>query len=142
METNNSNKENNQVPSISESELKLPDEQFGEQSPVPAPKSHFNPLLFGLLIALLVIMSLVVIWGEQLINLVLPPENTEPATITETEEVPPETAGTQQDLSDIESELNEMDFSTIDNELDAIGTQLETEASSSASIETTTEWWV
>ena len=136
MEQNNNNPENNQVPNIPESEMKMPEEQFGQNAPVAESKHVFNPLLFGLLIILLVILALVVIWGEQLVELVWPTE-IDNSTPTPIEEPAPQNDSAANELQSIEAELNEVDFTDIENDLDAIEAEIEAEASAGASTTTT-----
>lgn len=135
MEINNPNP-NKEAPLIPESEMKLPEEQVGGIAPPPAPSSHlFNPILFGLLIVLLVILGVVIIWGEQLLNMVLPPENYEMPIEPVTTEQPEESSATE--LQATEAELNQMNFEDMDAELDAIEASMDAELEAGATTSNT-----
>ncbi len=62
-----------QAPFIPESEMKLPEESVVGTAVAPESSRHlFNPLLIALLVLLLAALAVVIIWGEDLIELVLP----------------------------------------------------------------------
>ena len=128
MENNNTN---NQVPSIPESEMKLPEEQFGEAAPAAEPKtsSAWTIALFLLLVVLLAALAVVVIWGEELIDMVLPAETVE---ITPMPETPNNDAAAAAPIENIEAELNEIDFTEMESELDAIEAEIEAGATATS----------
>ncbi len=119
------NNPNNQVPTIPESEMKLPEEQYQETSVEPAAKkSGWTVVLLVLVVLLLGAMAAVIFWGEELINMVLPPEEVEmPAPI----EPPVQTEA--ENVETIEAELEDMDFTEMEAELNDIEAEIEAEAS-------------
>ncbi len=121
----------NEAPLIPESEMKLPEESVNGVPQKPVPKSHlFNPLLIALLVVLLVILAAVIIWGEELIGMVWPQEAVELQPLSEEEASNNEV----NELEQWESEINEIDLSTVEAEMTSIeaGIEAETTASSTA----------
>lgn len=119
------NNPNNQVPTIPESEMKLPEEQYQETNLEPAgKKSAWTVVLLVLVVVLLAAMTAVIVWGEELVNLILPPEEVEmPAPMEE----PAETE--EENIENIEAELEDIDFTEMEAELDDIEAEIEAEAS-------------
>jgi flagellar basal body-associated protein FliL len=119
------NNPNNQIPSIPESEMKLPEEQYQETNMEPAAKkSPWTVVLLVLIVLLLGAMAAVIVWGEELVNLILPPEQIEmPAPIEE------RVVTEEENVEDIETELEDMDFTDMEAELNEIEAEIEAEAS-------------
>lgn len=121
-----------QAPVIPESELKLPEESLNGavQSPVTSARI-VNPLLIVLLVVLLAVLAVVVIWGEQIIDIVMP------ATVSDTtmEMMPPteEQATTsvetnaEMEVVEMEAELNDSELEEFDAEMEAIEAEIEAE---------------
>lgn len=115
------------APEIPESEMKMPEDQFGNQ---PAPESTskyvINPLFVVALILLLTILAIVIIWGEELVAMFLP------ETTVELEPLPE--AGSfeavETELNDTENQLNEIDISATEANLNAIEAEMEAELES------------
>lgn len=116
------------APEIPESEMKLPEEQFGQQNQTISSSHHFNPLLIILLVILLVVLGVVVIWGEQLVKLIFMEPTIEQTPINEdaTETV------TESDISRLENELDEVDSLDFESELDAIDAELDADLSTTS----------
>ncbi|MEX0913257.1 MAG: hypothetical protein WDZ56_01865 [Candidatus Paceibacterota bacterium] len=113
-----------QAPEIPESEMKLPEEQFGNQPLAEkAPKHYVNPLLIVGVILLLTALAIVVIWGEELIGMFLPDSTVQLEPLPEAEEV----NATETELEEMERELEEMDMSSFEEELDTIEAEMEAE---------------
>lgn len=113
-----------QAPEISESEMKMPEDQFGDkQVSEPAPGNAVNPLFIVALILLLTILAVVVIWGEELVGMFIPDTTVELAPLPEAEK--PETAETE--LNEMENQLNEIDLSTMEAELDMMEAEMNAE---------------
>lgn len=130
----NNNNPNNQVPSIPESEMKLPEEQYQETNPTPAPKKSIGTILLVLLVVILLgIMTAVIFWGEELVNLILPPEAVE-TPIPGAEMLPPENQ--EANIETMEAELEDMDFTEMETELNDIEAEIEAEASGEATTTT------
>ena len=132
MEPNN-NQPTPQAPDIPESEMKMPDDQFGNQpTPEPTPKHAVNPLFIVALILLLTILAVVVIWGEELVGMFLP------ETTVELEPLPEATESdtTEAELNEMERDLNEMDLSDMEEELETIEAEMEAELEAEAESET------
>jgi hypothetical protein len=120
-----------QAPEISESEMKMPEDQFGDkQVSEPAPSHSVNPLFIVALILLLTILAVVVIWGEELVGMFMPD------TTVELEPLPEGVENNETDLTEMENELNEIDLSTMEAELDMMEAEMdaELEAESEAQI--------
>ena len=127
MDTNNPN---NQVPSIPESEMKLPDEQYQETNPEPvAKKSAWTAVLLVLVVVLLAAMTAVIVWGEELVNMILPPEAVE-TPMPPSDTPPPETEAAT--IEDIEAEIEDIDFTAMEAELNDIEAEIEAESSATA----------
>ncbi len=124
----------NPVPVIPESEMKLPAENFNDATPAPSPKSSLGTvILLVLLVVLLGVLTVVVIWGEEIIDMFLPIEQAETAMPTDTTDSNTETSP-EADINAIETELESIDFTEMESELDAIEAEIEAETAS----ETTT----
>lgn len=123
MEQNN-NQLTPQAPEISESEMKMPEDQFGDK-PVsePAPSHSVNPLFIVALILLLTILAVVVIWGEEIVGMFLP------ETTVKLEPLPAavESDKTQTGFDEMEKQLNEVDLSNMDEQLNTIEVQMDGE---------------
>lgn len=126
MDNNNNPTPANQVPLIPESEMKLPEEQFKEGNPAPVAKKSLGTIILLVLVALLLgVMAAVIFWGEEILNLVLPPE---PVEVTTPMEEPAPEATEEQSIDDMESEIENMDFTEMENELNEIEAEIEAEA--------------
>ncbi len=137
MDNNNQNPTpNTPPPVIPESELKLPEEGVNGVTPAPAPKHAINPLLIGLLVLLLAILGAVIVWGEELIGLVLPEETVELPPLPE-ESAERDAAA---DITELESEIdqNEAELNAIEQELLQMEAEIEAEAAATTSTATTT----
>lgn len=120
MEHNTPN--NNEVPLIPEDQIKLPEEQFGN-APAPEPVSGraFNPLLIILLILLLALLGVVVVWGQDLLDLAFP----ENITSLPTETTPVVTE--ESEIATMEAELDSIDMSAMEKEMNAIEAEINAE---------------
>lgn len=128
----NNEKEVSPVPEIPESEMKLPEEHFNGSGAAENKSSlPINPLLIVLLLVLLAILAVVMLWGEELMNMFLKPEPVEESQMM-SNEAPVVDESSTQDLENIESEAQAMDqeLSDIDNELDTIEAELDAELES------------
>lgn len=137
MEPNQNNNNNTppEAPLIPESEMKLPEESTNGVTSQATTKSRlFNPLLIALFVVLLAILAVVIIWGEQLIGMVLPEEEVELQPLPEEEQMSNDAA----EIEQWESELDEIDLSTLDEELNAIESEIEAEMEAEAEATTTT----
>lgn len=122
------------APTVPESELKMPEQQFTAQSAEPAePKSRaLLYTLVAVLVVLLAALAAFMLYGEQLMDLLMPrnepvldPVMPEDMQADGTETGPATT--TEEDLSAIEAELENTDFEEFDAELEAIDAELEAE---------------
>ncbi len=129
------NKPVNEVPSIPESELKLPEEQYRETVVAPVePKNGKTIILLVLVVILLAAMGAAIFFGEELVNLFLSPEVVEmPAPMPETPPTETEPVG----IESIETELEDMNFEEMETELEAIEAEIETETSATTTATTT-----
>lgn len=122
----------NPVPVIPESEMKLPVENFGDAATAPEKKSSvWTVLLLILLVLLLGILTVVVIWGKEIVDMVLPVatvEDTMTSDLTPTLKVEPTP---EEDIAAVESELEGIDLEAMDAELNAIEAELDAEVSAS-----------
>lgn len=133
MDNNQNQPENNITtpPVIPQSELKLPEETVDGQTPPPKRKFLINPLLIALLVILLGLLAAVIIWGEQLVGMILPSEKVDlPPLPEETEEQPNDEAEVQQ----IEQEINqnEAELKALESDLEKMETEIEAELEASA----------
>lgn len=104
-----------EVPVIPESELKLPEEQFGG-TPAAAPANRFfTILLIGLLLLFLGLLLSVIIWGQQLVDFFMPQSGTDMST-EETPALSEEAAA----LQTISEELQTMAVPEVETGLAAI----------------------
>lgn len=127
MEQNNNTP--SEAPMIPESEMKLPEESLNGAPQTPAPKGHlFNPLLVALLVILLAILAVVIIWGEELIEIVWPQETAEPQPLPEGEVSNNEAS----EIEQWESEIDEMDLSGIETEMTSIEAEIEAETTATS----------
>lgn len=130
MEQNNNTP--NEAPLIPESEMKLPEESVNGVPQKPLPKNQlFNPLLIALLVVLLAVLAAVIIWGEELIGMIWPQEAVELQPLSEEEMSNNDTA----EIEQWESEIDEMDFSAMDEEMTSIEAEIEAEATASTTAE-------
>lgn len=133
METNNNEIQNNQPPEIPESELKLPEEQFnGNFSNQQSNKNKISVLFVIVMLILLSCLVVLVVWGEQLINMLLPQPSLETGLFNNEmmiEEEPSNQASIESEVNSIESELEiesqnldqfDAEMDEIENELDQI----------------------
>jgi hypothetical protein len=118
-----------QAPIIPESQMKFPDESAGGPPPPDTNRHGFNPWLIGLLVILLILLAVAVIWGEEIVGMILPEETAEFT-------LPPDTAeqSDADDLNALEAEIDDTDWSELDAEMDAIEAEInaEMEATSTA----------
>ena len=113
------------APVIPESEMKMPEDQFSDTTGTePAPSHSINPLLIVALILMLTVLAVVVIWGEELVGMLLPE-----ATV-ELESMPGDDGNTEAELNEMENELNQMDFSDMEENLDGIEAEMDAELES------------
>lgn len=123
----------NPVPVIPESELKLPQENFGDTAPAPEEKSGiWTVLLLVLLVLLLGVLTVVVIWGEEIIDMVMPAAELGGADMEDTTPAPTPEPTPEEDMAAMETELENIDFAAMDAELNAIEAELDAEASNTA----------
>ncbi|MEX0918090.1 MAG: hypothetical protein WDZ93_02950 [Candidatus Paceibacterota bacterium] len=145
MEQNQPQPEQNQAPDISDAELKMPEEQFGESEPVKEGRGMLVPLLILLILALAGILGALVLWGEELMGIILgeqTPEQEEAmeSTATTSDEMTAdttgaETAATQPDFNAIEAELEGDGFTTFENDMGAIDSEIENDTQSTTTTE-------
>lgn len=136
MDNNNQNPtQNTPPPVIPESELKLPEEGVNGVTPAPAPKHAINPLLIALLVLLLALLAAVIIWGEELIGLVLPEDTVELPPLPEEQAQPDQAA----ELMELEAEIgqSEAELNALEQELDQMEAEIEASAAAEASATTT-----
>lgn len=131
MEPNN-NQSTPQAPEIPESEMKLPEDQFGNQPmPEPAPSHSVNPLFIVALILLLTVLAVVIIWGEELVGMFLPESTVQLEPLPE----PKQSEVTEADLEDIGREIDQTDVSsTTEEETSSIEAQMNAELSGETQI--------
>lgn len=127
------NNNQNQPPQIPESEMKLPEEQFGDSAPAPeAGARTFSVVLVVLLVVLLAVLAAVIVWGEEILDLILPDTTMELPPLPEPEAGD---ATTEAEIEEIEAELEEAELEEFDAELAAIEAELEAELSATTTIE-------
>lgn len=129
MDTNNQETTTSQAPQIPESEFKLPEEQMGESS-AGKEKSPYavNPIFVALLLILLAILAVLLIWGEQLIGMLIPttavtlPPLPEEVTPAENESVSPYGKSDDEEITSIEAGLDAEaeNLGTLDAEMEEI----------------------
>lgn len=126
------------VPNIPESEMKLPEEQFGTTTePKKESGSFINPLLIVLLVILLGMLGTVIVWGNDLLDLLLPTETNDGEVMIE-DSSPEEDTNNLEDetLSAEEIEAMEEDAAKMDAEMQAMDQDLaEIEAEMDAELE-------
>ena len=108
--------------------MKLPEEPVAGSQAVPDPGRHwFHPLMIVLLVILLAALAAVVIWGEEIVNMILPSEETELTPL-------PEATGPSDadELNSLEAEMDDTNWSEFESDMNAI------EASIEAGLESTT----
>lgn len=121
----------NPVPVIPESEMKLPEEQFKDATPPPTkPSSVWTVVLLVLLVVLLGVLTVVVIWGEELIDMVFPVAQVVDPAMDDMAPAPEPTP--EEDMAAMESELEDIDLDAMDAELNSIEAELDAEASGNA----------
>lgn len=117
------------APVVPESELKMPEQEFTGQAPVPdAPKSRtLLYVLVAIFVLLLAVLGALLLYGEELMELIIPQEPT--VQPLPAEPMPEETAATTtiEDLAAMEAALEGTDLSEFDAELEAIDAELEAE---------------
>ncbi len=124
-----------QAPLIPESEMKMPEDEYGNKpAPEVSSKHPVNPLFIVALILLLTVLAVVVIWGEELVGMFLPETTVELEPLPEATEMQGDT--TETELSEMEREISEIDLSGIEEELDAIETEMDAELEAEAETET------
>lgn len=134
MEPNNNQPVAPQAPEIPESEMKMPEDQFGNRPAAePAPKHIVNPLFIVALILLLTVLAVVVIWGEELVGMFLPETTVELEPLREGTEM--ENDSTETELNEMERELNEMNLSNMEENLNMIEAEMDAELESKTEAE-------
>lgn len=120
-----------QPPVIPESELKLPEEGLNGAAPAPEAKFAINPLLIVLLVMLLAVLGAVIIWGEEIIEMVLPAEESEIPMPAEEETVAEDTAA---EITELEAEIdqNEAELNALEQELNQMEAEIEAEMDAEA----------
>lgn len=100
---------------------------------MPEEKSGiWTVLLLVLLVLLLGVLTVVVIWGEEIIDMVLPASELNSADMEDTTLAPTPEPTPEEDMAAMETELESIDFEAMDAELNAIEAELDAEASSTA----------
>lgn len=132
--------ENNNEPTISEQEVKMPEEQFGttaEEANGEKP-SHLGAVLGALIVILVLLLGGLYLWGTTLnkyepIPTVTPTErptpeqNNEPeSTKAEAEVKTMQTVSTSDEISAIEADIDSTNLDELDAELNAIDAELDT----------------
>ncbi len=118
------------VPEIPDSEMKLPDEQFGHGDAPEAPKDHIvSPWLVVALIIVLVVLGGVIVWGDALVKMLAPlqqADTTMEGDAMTSEKSQPEEVVTEEDITAMEAELEaEVNLDDLDNDLDSIDAELD-----------------
>jgi len=121
-----------QVPVIPESEMKLPEESVQGETQGSSPSARLvNPLLIVLLVVLLAILAAVIIWGEEIINTLMPtttPNNTmEVKPLEENQATTTNKTDMESDVADMEAELSESELDEFDAEMQAIEAEINAE---------------
>jgi hypothetical protein len=121
----------NQAPIIPESQMKMPDEAAGGPPPPDTNRHGFNPWLIGLLVILLVMLAVAVIWGEEIVGMLIPEESAEFTP-------PPETAeqSDTKDLNDLESEIEDTDWSELEADMAAMEAEINAEVGATSTADT------
>jgi flagellar basal body-associated protein FliL len=132
MEQNNQTQE----PIISETEMKMPEENFGAVTPSNDRTTHLGIILGILIVLLVLILGGLYMWGSTLSTTTsqevdiytrpTPEENNEPESTTAEAEV--ETLGAlsnSTDLGAIEADIESTNLDTLDSELNAIDAELD-----------------
>lgn len=123
-----------EAPLIPESEMKLPEEPLGGAANTAAPSRHlFNPLLVALFVFLLVILAVVIIWGETLIGLVWPQDSVELPPLPEEQ-----TANAADEARQWREEIDAVDLSKMDADMNSIETAINADLSAAATGSATT----
>ncbi|OGG41420.1 hypothetical protein A2837_02820 [Candidatus Kaiserbacteria bacterium RIFCSPHIGHO2_01_FULL_46_22] len=135
MDNNQNQQQAAPVPEIPTGELKMPAESVpAEAATIPAPKRHISPLLVILLVFSLVLLGAVIVWGDKIIETLIPMEQV-PAmdaamdTSTSTDSDGASTQTTEEELAEIEAEASttEEELNEADAELDAIEAEIDAE---------------
>lgn len=133
MDNNQTNPAPAPVPKIEESELKLPQENLSTL-PKPEPvRGPISPLLIILLVIALALLGAVIVWGEEILDLVMPIPADAPTTETVKLQEATTTERTltpEEDMAKIEAEASstESEMSEMDKELNSIEAELNAEA--------------
>ena len=126
--TNPSSNNSAPVPEIAESELKMPEDKFsGVPEPTVKTRGPISPLLISLLVVSLALLGVVVVWGEEILDMIMPP--TPGDTVYQDdmmleEEVEPTP---EEDIAALEEELDDESFDDIDADLAEIEAQMDAE---------------
>lgn len=122
------------VPKIEESELKLPQENLSTlPKPEPA-KGPISPLLIILLMIALALLGAVIVWGEEILDLVMPlpadAPTSETVKLQEATTTTERTLTPEEDMAKIEAEASstESEMAEMDKELNSIEAELNAEA--------------
>lgn len=115
------------APEINPDELKMPEEQFGAEEPART-GGMLIPILVSILIILLIALGALVVWGEEIVNMLRPSDAAAPAVSEEVDTTAAATTTPEPTPADtfaeIESDLESTDFDAIDAELEAIDATL------------------
>jgi hypothetical protein len=123
---------NTPAPAVPESELKMPEEQFGARTAPAEPSRLLIPLLVTLLVLLLGVLGAFVLFGDQILGYLMPTSSTEtpapaetPAATTTPEATPvAETSTTTPSLDEIDAALTASDAQSFDSAINSIDTEL------------------
>jgi|GEM_PF-2674907 len=126
-----------QAPFIPESEMKLPEESVAEgSSTTRSSGTGISILLIALLVFLLAILGIVIVWGEQIINLVLPDQTVElpPLPVPETNQY----EVIQAELDTATNNLNNIDLNSVSASFISIENDIEVSISTTSNATETT----
>lgn len=128
----------NTNPTVSNEELKMPEEQFGEEESVPERSGLLVPILIAVLVLLLGVLGALFFWGDALLNMLntaedeaaVPPVFETSTTTNDTANTPQQETPTttEEALAAIEAELSATDYSEFEAELQAIDDELASES--------------
>jgi uncharacterized protein HemX len=125
---------NEQEPTISDSEMKMPEEHFGVTAGKSKDTTHLGIILGILIVLLVLILGGLYLWGTTLQNIpeiqeVQRPadeENNEPESTTAEAQVQAlETVSTSNEIDAIEADIESTNLDELDAELEAIDAEME-----------------
>lgn len=121
------------VPEIPKEELKMPEEKVSSPVATTTPKGPISPLLVIVLVFSLILLGVVIFWGNKIVEIFMPLE--EPTPITTPTETDTATTSTptpmtvEEEIADIEKEASstEAELNATETELNAIEAEINAE---------------